>query len=1129
MFGTISVLAMSMIFAPLSQAQVTISDEQTTAQETGGADLTIDAAGSIIIDTPGPAVTLNSDNALSNAGVIAITNVDNATGVSLESGANRSFTNSNTISIAEDFTPEDTDSSEEGGDPFVDGPFAQGAGRTGILISGASPFEGNIDLETTSVVSVEGNDSFGINLTNTAMAQEGLTGNLSNAGQINVLGTNAVGVNLASGLTGNFDNSGIITTTGEGAQAINVGADIQGGFVNAGSAVNTGFRFTARPGLSNSDLGISGRDQLGAEDLLQAGSAINIGANISQGILLEQRFEDVLDVDGNPTLDTDGNAIQTLTGTSNVVQNGSAPAVLIDGNGIPIAIGLVANVTDPAAADFDENLQFAFINQGNITANGVFDDVDATTVQVADATLAGGLNNSGTLTSTAFVASPETSISLAENGLSSGTGQARVIVFGDGAIADEINNSGVLIATASEAADDVFGEGSVPIFATARDVVATAIDIESNAVVNSIENSGGISAVVVGRRGEAIGVIDRSGNVNSFNNTGTIAALTSTSDPTGESSTDLSIVAVDLSANTTGLAFTQSESESGVTPFIIGDIRLGAGDDTALISAGSVGGDIDFSSGNDSLTLAGSSIFTGSITNSDGLNLNVTDTSQLTLNNSDTISVTSANFDGSSTFSPTLDGSVTDGEPVLVAINNAGAPTAGGLDAGDINFADGATIAPNLTNVIGLSNTTFALARAENELTIGDLNTLTSADTPFLYNTSFAVDPNDPNTLLITLDLRDPSASIADGGLGLDVVQAAAFAPAFTALSSNTSLGDAFASITDGVEFNQAFNQILPEFAAAAKQFVFSNVDGATGAVSNHLDTTRRSPEQPGGAWLQQFAYFADRELAGLSEQYRGSGFGFSGGIDTAFGPFHAVGINLGFASTEIEDVVGVDEPLDVLTLQGGVYAGWASGGLSVDAYAGGGYSDFEQNRQVEINSFSGSSRADRSGTHINGSLRAGYDLELNDQFWFRPVVSLDYLRLNENAYTETGDPGIALSVDSRTSELGGAAGVINFGARFEGKRTWIRPSLRAGYRYDFINDPVATNFRFVGLPGADGQTFNSDDALIESFAFPDNGIILGFSIAAGSQYSSIGFDFDSDIRDGFIRHTGRVVVRLLF
>jgi hypothetical protein len=35
--------------------------------------------------------------------------------------------------------------------------------------------------------------------------------------------------------------------------------------------------------------------------------------------------------------------------------------------------------------------------------------------------------------------------------------------------------------------------------------------------------------------------------------------------------------------------------------------------------------------------------------------------------------------------------------------------------------------------------------------------------------------------------------------------------------------------------------------------------------------------------------------------------------------------------------------------------------------------------------------------------------------------------------------------------------------------------------------------------------------------------------VAAGSVYSSIGLDLDSEIREGFIRHTGRVVVRLLF
>ena len=1102
-----------MFSAPISWAQMTISEEVTTEQETNGQDLTIDATGSVIVTTEGPAVTLNSDNALSNAGAITIADVDNATGVSLEGGTNRSFTNSGSISVIEDFT--NTDDDEDG---IPDGTFASGAGRTGILISGASPFEGNVELAATSAIAVEGNDSFGINLDNTAMAQIGLSGNLSNAGSINVSGDNATGINIGAGLNGNFENSGAVNTLGAGAQAVNVAADIQGGFVNAGNITNTGFRFTTRPALSTEFT--AGRDLLNEEDLLQAGSAINIGSNVSGGILFENRMADVLDVDGNQTFDADGNVIQALTSSSNVQQFGSAPAVLIDGNGSPLSIGLVAAITDPNNENFDGSLQYAFINQSIISANGVFDDVDANVVEITNATLEGGLNNTGTLSASSFVAPTPIASTL-----SSGTGLARVILFGESAIADQINNSGIIIASSSEAADAVFQDrDNIP---TPRNVTATAIEIESSAVVNALENSGSISALLTGRTGEAIAIIDRSGTLNQINNSGSIIAAGTNSDPLETEETNFSLIAIDVSANTDGFTFSQFAGET-VLNTVLGDIRLGSGDDTVNLGSGAIVGDINFAEGNDNFLLSGSSSFLGTIQNQGGLNVSVADGSTLTLGTSDSLSVTSANFDGTSTFAPTLDGTAIDADPILVAAANDGA-SINGLEAGDINFDDGASIAPNLTNIVGLENVTFALARAENSLTVGDVNTLSSVNAPFLYNTNFQIDPNDPNTLLVTLDLRDPDASIADGGLGLDPVQSAAFASTFTALSSNTELGNAFSNITDGTAFNQALNQLLPEFAAAARQFVFSNVDGATGAVSNHLDTTRRSQEKPGGAWIQEFAYFADRELAGLSEQYRGSGFGFTGGLDTAVGPFHALGINVGFASTEIEDVVGIDEPLDVVTLQAGLYGGLEIGNLSIDAYAGGGYNDFEQNREVRINTFSGTSQADWSGTHINGSLRAGYDFDLNDKFWIRPAVSVDYLRLSEDGYTEEGDAGIAIGVDDRTSETAGATALINLGARFQGERTWIRPSIRAGFRHDFINDPIETNFRFVGLTGADGQTFNSADSLLQSALFPDDGIILGFSIAAGSAFSSIGFDFDSDIRDGFIRHTGRVVVRLLF
>jgi len=1115
LLGSVSSAACLFALSPMAFAQITISDATTAPVETDGQDLTIDTAGSVTITTPGPAVTLNSDNAISNAGTIEITDIDNATAVSLEGGANRSFTNSGAINVTEDFTLEDSD-----GDNIVDGPFAQGSGRTGILISGASPFEGNVELTSTSVVNVEGTDSFGINLANTPMAIEGLTGNLTNDGSISVLGDRGTGINIASDVTGDVINNGNITTQGSASEGIDIAGDIQGGFVNSGILTNTGFRFPTRPGLSNDATSQVGRDSLSAEDLLQAGSAINISSDISRGVLLEDRFEDVLDADGNPTVNENGDTIRARASTSNIVQNGSAPAVLSDGNGTPISIGIVAAITDPAAVGFDDNLQYAFVNQGTIQANGIFDDIDATVFSVADTTLENGFNNLGTLQASTFVAPAEV-VDADGVDLTPGDGHARVIVLGPNAIAETINNSGIIIANASEAADAVFADSSNPL--AARNVLATTIDIDATANVTSIVNSGGISALLVGRTGEAIGIIDRSGALTTLTNTGTITAIGSSSDSTGVSETSFNLIALDVSANTSGFTLNQSRAldtnpDDNITPndpIIFGDIRLGTGNDVVTSTAGQITGDIDFNQGNDTFALSDNSVYTGTITNQGGLDISVTDGSTLALATTTPLSLTSATIDATSTYTPTLNGATNSASTLITS--------------GDITIAEGATITPVLDNVVGLENASFSIAQAGGALTVGDINTLRADNSPFLYNTNFAIDPADPNTLLITLDLRDPSTAIADGGLGLDRVQTAAFGSAFTALSTNSELGNAFANITDGQAFNSAFNQILPEFSAAARQFVLANVDGATGAVGTHLDSVRRSPDRPGGAWLEQFAYFADRELAGLSEQYRGSGFGFTGGLDTAWGPFHAVGVNLGFASTEIEDVVGIDEPLDVVTVQAGLYAGWATGNLGVEAYAGGGYNDFEQQRRVRINTFEGSSRGDWSGTHINGSVRAGYDVELSEKFWLRPAVSFDYLRLSENAFTENGDSGIALSVDQRTSETGSATAMFNFGAKFQGKRTWIRPSLRVGYRYEFLNDPTVTNFRFAGLNDGSGGLFDSETSRLQSLIFPDNGIILGFSIAAGSAYSSIGFDLDSDIRDGFIRHTGRVVVRLLF
>ena len=1112
-------------------AQVTV-EEDTTEQivtSTAGADgtasdVTIASTATVTGNTAVPSVVLDSENALVHDGALTIdipTAVDQAEGetptaVLLEGGANRSYTQTGSISITEDFTPEDTDD-----DVFTDGGVAEGSGRTGILISGASPFQGNIELTETASILVEGNDSYGINLANTPMMTEGLTGNLTTNGSIAVTGDRSTGVNIGSAVTGNLVNDAQITAQGEDALGYAVNADVQGGFVNAGSISTSGFRFNTRTGFGGPDIDV-GREDFTAEDLRQSGSALTIAGDISEGIFLTQRVSPVVDANGEAVLDENDVALTAVTASSNISQFGGAPAILIGRNGNPISVGIIAEVTDPNAEGFDEDLLYSFVNQGNVTSNGLFDDIDATTISISNATLTEGFNNTGSLSASSFRAA-------VEGEFTEGDGTARVLVLGDDAMVNRINNSGVILASASEATDQIFFDTNNVI--PPRRLEAIAIDIGANASVTDLVNSGSINAVLVGRDGEAVAVRDRSGTLRTLTNSGVISALGTTSDPNNEEALSFDLIALDISTLTDDFTLTQAASDiDGVTPRIEGDILFGSGNDSLIVETGIINGDVDFGGGNDTLSLSGGSIFFGAINNTNNLTLSVTDNASLALTNTNPIQVSDAAFDSTSSFRPIVNGAT--GESSTLISNGA------------ITFEAGATINPLLqsilTNQTGSSSQTFELAVSDN-LTVGDLAALSSGVTPFLFNSGLSLQGTD--TLVITLDLRDPSASIENGGLGLDTVQAAAFGqfvgegdsrafqggPVFDALANATALGNAFTNITEASEFYAAINQVLPEFSGAANQFVLANVDGAVGAVGSHLDTARRSPDKTGGAWLEEFFYFADRELAGLSEQYRGEGFGFTAGLDTAIGPFHAVGVSAGFSSTEVEDVVGIDEPLDVRTYTLGTYAGFERGGFSLDAYGGIGYNEFEQNRNIQVGDFFGTAQGEWEGFHANANLRAGYTMPISDKYWVRPRASLDYLYLNEYGHTETGTQGFRTRVDGRNTETAAATAMLEFGANFQGKRTWIKPSLRVGYRNEFISDPVETAFRFQGLQGSDGELFDSEIATLRSLAFPDEGIILGFTVAAGSEYSSIGFDFDSDIRDGFIRHTGRIVIRLLF
>lgn len=1083
------------LFAAGAHGQaVEITDARTTGVETatagadgGPADVTVSVensnSGSFTLTTPGPALTLNSDNALISGGPITISDVDNATGILVDTSAARTGSLSVTGNITVDETTATFSPTDDDGDRITDGKFAGGTGRTGILISGTDTFTGPVNIDS-NLIRVEGNDSAGIRFAQSTS----IFGDVNLLGSIATIGDNARGIALASDVTGNVtigSSSGGVSTLGEGASSIEVAGDVSDRLTIQGNVANTGYR-TVGGASFPSRQSLFVRELLDDEDTLEAGSAVSVSGNVDGGIYLSRGRND------------EGVAVSNTA----ITQIGSAAAVLIAGDGTQIIVGRVADITDTADANFNSDLQYSLVNEAQINGTSVLDDRNGTALRIADATLTDGFNNLGAINAQTY-RSPNTGD--AATNMAGALAISTGVDIGANADLSTFNNEGTISALSTEAIDLAFADQDNPLAANPQ--LARGISIDAAATVNSLTNLNTISAGISGRDGQAYALVDASGTLAVLDNQGFIRAVGSTSDNSGTSATSFTLVAVDLSANTTGVTLTQSRlpdatPDNGIdtaTPLIQGEVRLGTGDDLVDVQSGNIIGNVRFGDGADVLTIAESAFVGGSLfDNDDDLTLNVAGT--LAITDATPITITGATFSETATFRPSVDG----------ATNEASTLTT----PGTVTFEDGASVSLLLNNVIG-SGGTFTLVDAGTLTINGDEAALQSGDTPFLYN----VDVNrgtgaGANTLTASLALKDTQA------LGLDGPQAGVFAETFNAISADDDLGSAFTAITEETAFNAAYNQLMPEFGASVARFVHSNTSGATGAVSTHLNNARVSDEQPGGVWIEEFAYFADRELAGLSEAYRGYGFGFTGGFDTAIGPFHTAGINLGFAATEVEDVLGSDDPLAVRTFQTGIYAGYERGNLGIDLYAGGGYNDIESRRKVSIGNYTGFTEGQWGGTHLNASVTAGYDFNFGEKYYMRPSVNLSYLALTEDSYTETGSDAIRFMVDDRDANIGTATAMMNFGARYGGERVWWSPAVRFGLINEFEGAGITTSASF----------FNTQERIIlAGQEFPETGALFGFSIAAGSKYSSFGFDYDADIRDGYNHHIARLVLRLLF
>lgn len=995
-------------------AETTIGSSTTTAVKTstvasGAADdITVSSAGSITL-TSGTTITQDSNNNVSNAGTLKISDANNATGILATAGTSGNITHSGTITLDESYTATDSDN-----DGDIDGPFAQGSSRNGIWVQPGAVHTGNIDSSGT--ITIEGNQSAGIRL------DAPLTGNLSTNGTTSVLGDNSYGV-LANAVTGNVTIRGTTTATGANSAGVVLLGDVTGAVKIQGTVTSTGYRSTTRP---------TDPSKLDADDLLQGGSAVTIAGNVAGGIIFD--VPPTLDA-SNPDVDNDG-LTDSSEGSASVITYGSAAAVQIGSATTNTNIGAVAS----------DSSGYGLIVKGAVAGYGIYDGV------AANGMVIGGLGGAVNIAKGIQVTGTVGAVSYDSN--------ATALRLGSGVTAGTIAISGSVGATGANIAS----------------TSARALVIDAGAAVSTINVSGSLAASALSStNGTAIALLDFSGTVSTLSNTGIISA---------SGGKDGSNIAIDLSANSSGVTLTQAlASSTASAPSIKGDVRLGSGNDSVALSAGTLTGNVDLGGGANGLALSGASALTGNISlGGSGSSLSLAGTSQLnggvdfgggtaTLTLSDTAALNGMINNAGNTAvivnGGTLNASNT-GTVALASLNMSGTSVIGvTIDsangthtlydvAGAATFASGSQVKATLTNVSGAEGN-YVIVHAGSLSGAPVLSSTTLI--PYMFNGSVA---SDASTGQVTLSIKAKTVS----ELGLSGSVARAYDAIFNALDKDSAVASSYLAITDGTTLEANLRQMLPDHAGGTFEAVTAG-SRATARILSDPGGIYRTADGNLGFWLQQVAFGSSKSV-GDTASYDINGWGVSFGAEylTGLGAFGG-----SFAYIHGSDSSGsTDNAVDSDQFE--LAAHWRGdwGPFQTYARVSAAHIGFNGSRHFESGNVVRTAEGDWSGKLVSAVAGGSYELRFN-RFTLRPAASIDYYRLKEDGYSETGGgDAFDLIVDSRTSKELTASGNITAGYDFGSLHRedgWMRVELEGGRRQIIGGSLGDTTAHFTG-----GQDF---------------------------------------------------------
>lgn len=272
------------------------------------------------------------------------------------------------------------------------------------------------------------------------------------------------------------------------------------------------------------------------------------------------------------------------------------------------------------------------------------------------------------------------------------------------------------------------------------------------------------------------------------------------------------------------------------------------------------------------------------------------------------------------------------------------------------------------------------------------------------------------------------------------------------------------------------------------------------------------------GFWVKALGSSNSQDKQGAYDGYSSKVYGLTAGLDNRVNSDFVLGAALGLTKADINQAdfrTGDTNRINNTQLMGyGTY------NLTTELYLDGALS-FARNAYtgVRATAVGRTASSEFNGNQLGARLGLGYGIDLGSKLKLTPMASVDYSRLTQDAYTETGAGAINLAVDAQSTNntrLGLGARLSNEWT--EGGSTY-RPEVALNWSQNskiISNDVNAT---FVG----GGASFVTPGTT----AVSRNSVNLGVAMTVlSSKTSSIQIRYDLDKSTGFTANTGSLLAR---